>query len=737
MINFFKIKGGRFPFHQQLDLRDCGPTCLKMITEYYQRVFRLTTLRNLCSTGREGSSLSGMVDGAEQIGFRTQALQMNYQALEEIELPCIVHWQQDHYIVVYKVTKKRVYVADPGLGKVTYSKDDFLSGWCGSPSEQPAEGIVLALQPTPEFYKHINEDEESTTAKSIVQFLLGYKKLLLQLLIGLSVGSLLQLTFPILTQMLVDTGLGQQNINFVYLILAAQLMLFVGRTSITVIQQWILLLLGASVNMALLSNFIGDLIRLPIVFFEKKLAGDIIQRINDHARIETFLTQSLPRILLATLTLLVFSGVLIYYNNTIFNTFIIGTAVYIAWLLLFMKQRLKLEHYRFQCHSLQQDVLMQLVYGMQDLKLHNCERKKRNEWDRHQTKIYRLSLKVLKLEQWQGTGGLVIHELKNIAITFISVVAVIQGELTLGMMLSIQFIIGQLNGSMSEVGLWLRNFQDAKATLARFDEVNDEMTTTNISSDLVNKNIVPSGSIQIKDLSFRYDNSAEDYILSKIDFLAEKGKTTAIVGSSGSGKTTLLKLMLNFYPPELGRVFVGSQDMATISQKKWWEQTGEVMQEGYIFNDTIADNIALGNEMIDIDRLNQAVDIANLADMIELLPRGLETKIGNDGRGLSQGQKQRLLIARAVYKDPQYLFFDEATNALDANNEKTIMHNLDRFLEGRTSVIVAHRLSTVMNADQIYVLEHGKIVESGNHQQLVSLRGYYYRLVQNQLELGN
>ncbi|MCC6448544.1 MAG: peptidase domain-containing ABC transporter [Chitinophagaceae bacterium] len=716
---------------------DCAPTCLRMVTKHYGKSVSLQQIRELSSTTREGSSLLGLSEAAEKIGFRTMGVKISYEKLlEDAPLPCIAHWNQNHFVVVYKIKKDTVFIADPGHGLLKYSKEDFLKSW----ESDVNEGILLLLEPTPEFYSEnsstgINESKPKGFS-FLFQYLFRYKKLLFQLIIGLLAGSLLQLIFPFLTQSIVDIGVQNNDIKFIYLVLFAQLMLFVGRTTIEIIRSWILMHISSRINISLVSDFFVKLMKLPISFFDVKMTGDIMQRINDHHRIENFLTSTSLNTLFSFVNLIVFSFVLAYYNLTIFTVFIGGSLLYFLWILFFLKRRADLDFKRFQQNSQNQSKVMELITGMQEIKLHNAERQKRWQWENIQVRLFKVNLKGLALEQAQNAGSNLINELKNIFITFLSAKLVIDGQITLGMMLSISYIIGQLNSPIMQLVTFTQSLQDAKLSLERLSEIHikeNEESSTNETTSEIEKN-APIG---LKNVSFQYIGMMGELVLNDLDLIIPANKITAIVGTSGSGKTTLMKLLLKFYEPTKGEIKIAHQNLNAISPKVWRDKCGVVMQEGYIFSDTIANNIAVGVEYIDKERLRQAVTIANIKEHIESLPLGYNTKIGMEGIGLSTGQKQRILIARAVYKNPDYLFFDEATSALDANNEKVIMNNLNQFFKGKTAVVIAHRLSTVKNADQIVVLDKGKIIELGNHTELTALRGSYYDLVKNQLELGN
>ena len=731
----------KFPFYKQAESKDCGPTCIKIIAKYYGKVLNTQKLRSLSETTREGSSLLGLSDAVESIGFRSLGVKLSLEKLEEVPLPCIIHWNKVHYVVLYKVKKDRkgnwtIYISDPAHGLITYTKEEFLRAWIGNnATETTEEGVALLVEPTPKFYSdNLDEEDQKFGFKFISKYVFKYKKFIVQLILGLTAGSLLQLITPFLTQSIVDVGIKNQDINFVYLVLIAMLSLFIGRTLIDVLRSWILLHLSTRINISLISDFFIKLMSLPISYFDVKMTGDLLQRINDHKRIEQILTMSSLNVLFSMVNLIVFSIVLIYYSLTIFGIFAVGSFFYFAWILIFFKKRKKLDYKRFSQISEEQSKVIELVNGMQEIKLHNAEKRKRWNWEFVQAKLFRISIESLALEQYQSVGSSFINELKNIIITVISAKLVIEGEITLGMMLAITSIVGQLNSPITQLINFLRELQDAQISLERLGEIHNKEDEEKPGDEKL-KDIPEDSGFEIKDLSFRYVGS-EKPVLENLNLTIPANKITAVVGVSGSGKTTLMKLLLKFYEPDNGQIFIGNHDLQNVSQKAWRDQFGVVMQEGYIFNDTIANNIAVGEDYVDKKKLAHAVDVANIKEFIETLPLSYNTKIGMEGVGLSTGQKQRLFIARAVYKNPKFLFFDEATSALDANNEKQIMENLDIFFRDKTVMVIAHRLSTVKNAHQIVVLDKGKIVEVGDHKSLVAKKGNYYHLVKNQLELG-
>lgn len=720
---------------------DCGPTCLRMIAQYYGRHFSTQTIRDLSFITRQGVSLLGISEAAEKIGFRTTGVKLDLCKLSQVNLPCIIHWRSHHFIVVYKIIQKRkdsfIYVADPGHGLLKYSKKEFLDGWFSTIEDNTEKGFGLLLEPTPDFY--LGDDEKSSRKDfyHIFSYLKPHRKFLIQLVIGLLLGSLLQLILPFLTQAIVDFGISNQNIAFVYLVLIAQLILFVSRTSVDFIRGWILLHVSTRINIALISDFLIKMMKMPMSFFDSKNLGDIMQRIGDHTRIEQFLTSSSLSILFSFVNLLIFSIVLFVYSFKIFLLFLFGSILYTSWITLFMKRRRDLDYKRFDQMAANQSNLFQMVISMQEIKQNNCERQKRWEWERIQAKLFHVNVKSLSLNQYQQYGSVIINEMKNILVSFLSAKSVIDGSMTLGMMLAVQYIIGQLSGPIEQMIGFIQAAQNAKISFERLAEIRLRDDEEKIFQGKLTE-LPENRAIVIQNVDFQYEGPKSEKVLENITFSIPQNKITAIIGASGSGKTTLLKLIIGYYYPANGEIQLGDTSLQNIHIREWRNVCGVVMQDGFIFSDTIAKNITLSDEIPDKKRLLLAVKVANIKEFIEeSLPMGYNTVIGSEGHGLSQGQKQRILIARAVYKNPKYIFFDEATNSLDANNERIIMDNLQQFFTGKTVVIVAHRLSTVRNADQIIVLEKGNIIEKGTHSELTELRGAYFNLVKNQLELGN
>ncbi len=732
----------KFIYTPQLDARDCGPACLHMVSRHYGRQHNLALLREQCHITREGVSMLGISDAAEKIGFRTMGVKISYDKLaNEVPLPCIAHWKQRHFVVVYELSgkkKDKVRVADPAHGLLTYSREEFEKAWASTTEQGDPMGVCLLLETTPDFYSNAGETAPKNSFRFLLSYLRPHRKLLIQLLLGMLLGSLLQLIFPFLTQSVVDVGINTRDLNFITLVLIAQLVLFFSQTAIEFIRSWILLHISTRINISLISDFLIKLMKLPLGFFDSKMIGDLMQRIGDHTRIESFLTASSLQIVFAVVNLLVFAVVLGVYSLNILLVFVAGSLLYVLWVVLFMKKRRELDFKRFAQMADNQGNLIQLITGMQEIKLNNCEKQKRWEWERIQAKLFKVNIKSLALNQYQQAGAAFFNQSKNILITFMAATAVVKGEMTLGMMMAVQYIIGMMNAPVDQMIGFIRSAQDAKISLERLGEVHLREDEEPLHEQALKINeLEQQHDLVLKEVSFQYDGPRSPLVLDKLNLTIPQQKVTAIVGMSGSGKTTLLKLLLGFYKPVSGEINVGPFKLENLSAKMWRSVVGAVMQDGFIFSDSIAGNISISQERQNYSKLLQAAATANILEHIETLPLGFNTVIGQEGVGLSQGQKQRILIARAVYKDPQYLFFDEATNALDANNEKLILGRLNDFFKGRTVVVVAHRLSTVKNADQIVVLDKGRIVEQGTHAALTQLKGHYYELVRNQLELGD
>lgn len=732
-----------FPFYPQFDMMDCGPACLRMVSKWYGKHYTLSTLRKKCFITYEGVSMLGISDAAESIGFRTLGVRITTKELvENANLPCIVHWNQSHFVVLYRIKRKRnkqycFYIADPASKCVKYNYNEFEKCWCSSNHNGELEGTALLLTPGPDF-NNINEEENPTTKRDFLffaRYLFPFRKQFAQLFLGMILGSILQLIYPFLTQAMVDEGIDNRNIDFITLILIAQLSLFFSQLGIGFLRNWILLHVNSRIDIAMISDFLLKLMKLPLRYFDTRMTGDIMQRLGDHARIKSFLMDNTVNIIFSVVNFFVFAGILGYYHSLILAIFLTGNALHVVWILTFMHLRREIDIKRFNQSAREQSNIIQLIQGMQEIKLNNCEKQKRWEWENIQVKLFKINVRGLSVDQVQQLGSNFFTQITGIIVSFIAAKAVVDGQMTLGMMMSLTYIIGQVAAPIGEFIGFAQSFQDAKISLERLNEVHEQPDEEDkIETKLTT--LPQNHDINLKNVTFSYSGAERDYALDNISLSIPANKVTAIVGASGSGKTTIVKLLLGFYEPLHGTITIGNSPLSLINPHLWRQNAGCVMQESFIFSDTIARNIALATDKIDVDRLHKAVRIANIEEFINSLPLGYSTKIGMEGNGLSAGQRQRLLIARAVYKNPEYIFFDEATNSLDANNEKIIMENLQTFYKGRTALIVAHRLSTVRNADNIIVLDHGRVVEEGTHEELTQRKGAYYTLVKNQLELG-
>ena len=738
------MKENKLKFFPQHDQMDCGPACLAMISSYYGKDFGLQYLRNKSFITREGVSLLGISEASKKIGFSDISAKLNADDFDNGLLPCILHWNQNHFVVLYKISKniftgKLTYkIADPGHGFISINEEKFKKSWLSDGEK----GVALFLEPTEEFYKQTPPQEEKLSIKYLLNYLKPYKSQMGWMFFLLTLGTLTTLVFPILTQKLIDEGVSKKNFSIITYILLAQLAFFFGNIVINIFRNWIMLVVGTKINIQIISDFLKKLLKLPIKFFDTKLMGDFNQRIQDHERIENFLTSQSLMTLFSIITFTAFFAVLWHYDFRILAVYMILTVISVIWSLYWMKKRKILDYFRFQQRSENQESIYEIINGVSEMKLNQFEDFKRREWEQIQQKLFKINIRILKLDQVQLSGFEFINQFKNILVTFLSAYFVIKGHMTLGALLSVSYIIGQMNSPVSQLISFFRSLQDAKLSLSRLNEVQNHPEEERkdqvplLSKKYTEQNGIEKG-IYFKDVSFQYEGPQSPYVLKNINFFIPDGKVTAIVGASGSGKTTLIKMLLKFYEPVDGEIFFNHLNINEISPMDLRKNCGVVMQDGFIFSDTIERNIATNDEKINDEKFNQALETANIKSFVEELPLGLNTKIGASGNGISGGQKQRILIARAVYKNPHFIFFDEATSALDAENEKVIHDNLQSFFKGKTVIIVAHRLSTVKNADQIIVLKNGEIVEHGNHQELVSKKANYYNLVKNQLELGN
>lgn len=729
-----------FTAFRQPDSMDCGPTCLRMLAKYYGKNYSLQYLREHSFINREGVTMLGLSDAAQSIGFKTLGAKITLEQLaNEMPLPCILHWNQNHFVVCYNVRGKgqsrRFHIADPAIGKVSYDDKELDRHWLSGKLDGTSVGLALQVEPGIDFY---DIPEESGTQKHglryFLKYILPFKKQIAELLLGAIVVMLLSYCTPFLSQASVDIGIKNRDLNFIMLIMLVQLVIAFSQTVLQFVQSWISLRMNTVINIHLIEDYLEKLTRMPLHFFETKTLGDILQRIGDHSRIKSFLMNNLISIIFSIGTFLVFGTVLAIYNWQIFVVFIIGNAIYVLWTLAFMKFRRELDYKSFEQSAKLQNNMVQFIEGMTEIKLNGIERSKLWEWEHLQAGMYKISIRALRIGQIQSSGSLLFSTATNIFISYLSARMVVTGDITLGMMMSLSFIIGQVAGPVGAFVGFACSFQDAKISLERLNDINDQKDEHS-NDESKSSEFDGNADIVLDNVSFSYTGDNRRLALENVSLTIPNGKVTAIVGTSGSGKTTLMKMLQGFYEPLVGKITIAKVPIQMIRSDVWRKHIGSVMQDGYIFSDTIARNIAVGADEIDKQKLFAAAKQANLIDHIYSLPLNFSTKIGNEGIGLSQGQKQRILLARAFYKNPDIILLDEATNALDTKNESEIMTNVLDFYKGKTIVIVAHRLSTVRDADNIIVLDGGHIVEQGNHSQLISLQGYYYQLVKNQLEI--
>lgn len=729
-----------FPAYRQLEAKDCGATCIRMICKYYGKSVGQNYLRNLSETTRQGTSLHFIAKALEKLGFKTLPVSVGINQLKSIPLPAILHWNQDHFVVLHKVTKNghqsKFLVADPELGIKKLGISELSQHWISikeKNSKNTDKGICLLLEKSHCF----NADSDFTSSKTlsfrvILKDLTIHKSFLFQLMFGMLLMSLIQIIFPFLAQAIVDIGIRNQDLKFIYILILAQSFLFLGKIGIEIARKWILLHLSARLNFKLLSGFFIKLMRLPIAYFDSRLSGDLLNRIRDHRRIEYFFTHSTINILFSIVSTLILSLVLVSYSGIIFSVFLFFSVLYVIWISLFFKKRKRLDKENFAVESKNKGKILEVINGMQDIKLNGLQENQRWTWEKIQIKLFRLETTTLRIALSQDTGGATINEFKNLSIILVASVLVVQGELTLGALIAITYLIGQLNMPFNQMIQFLRDYQDAKISLERIAEIHN---LKNEDSDAKANLCEFSGNICFKDFNFRYKGTRRN-ILNDFNLEIKENKTTAIVGHSGSGKSTVLKLMLGFYEHYEGKLLLGEKSLGNLSKERWRQNCATITQDSYVFNETVLYNITLNKDKIDNQQLKSALFISNSLEFINDLPIGVHTRIGNENLTLSKGQLQRILIARAVYKNPKYVFFDEATSALDADNEAVIADRLRIFFKDKTVVIIAHRLSTVVKADLIAVLKEGRIVEKGTHQNLIKENSNYYHLIKNQLQMA-
>lgn len=730
-----KMKLRPFPVYRQLDLMDCGPACLKTIAKYYGKYYTLQYLRDKSGLSKEGVSFLDLSYAAESIGLRSLSLKATVNDIySKVPLPCIIHWANSHFVTVYRVTSKKIYVSDPARGLVSYSYQQFKENWYKIEHESQ-KGVLLALEPQADFGLYFENEKKSRkrTVENLVAYFTPYKKSFTNLFIVMFIVTFLQALLPFISKAVIDVGIQRQDVDFINIVLIANIAIILSVTLSNAVRDWIMVHITSRINIALISDYLMKLMKLPISFFESKLTGDILQRANDHERIRSFIMNNSINLIFSTLTFVVFAIILWVYNSYIFYIFLIGSGLYVAWVLAFLRLRKKLDWNYFELISKNQSYWVETIEGMQDIKINNYEKAKRWKWENIQARLYKVNLRSLTVNNYQNLGAQFIDSVKNLLITFFCAKAVINGQITFGVMISTQFIIGMLSGPIQQFVQFIVSAQFAHLSFLRLNEIHEqeEEDETSGANDI---ELTGDKTITLKQLFFQYTPTAP-MVINGIHLSIPSGKVTAIVGDSGSGKSTLLKLLLRLYKPSYGEIMIGNMNMNNISLKQWRDKVGVVMQDGKIFSDTILNNIVLDDEKTDYERLRYAVSTANISEEIEQLPLGYQTMMGEQGRGLSGGQKQRILIARALYKNPDFLFFDEATNSLDTINEQKIIAALENVFKDKTVIVVAHRLSTIRKADQIVVMRKGTIAEIGTHESLMKRKGIYYQLVESQVDL--
>ncbi|AIM35478.1 ABC transporter ATP-binding protein [Sphingobacterium sp. ML3W] len=712
---------------------DCGATCLRIICKYFGVVISTTKLRDLCFTTNRGVNMLGIAEAAEELGLEPEASQLSVDKLDQVGLPAILHWKQNHFVVLYKIQNEKFYISDPANKLIKYSREDFENNWY--PSTEIGKGVLISLSIPTRSKHNFGKSNSENKWKNILRYFSGHTNLFIQLFIGLILSGIFELSIPFLTQNAVDLGINQKNIDFLYFVLFSQLLFFIGQISISAFRSWTLLHISTRVNIEILTDFLIKLMKLPFSFFDKRTSGDILQRMEDQQRIEEFITKSFLDAIYSIIHVMIFGSILYFYSVRIFIVFFVCTILYIIWILIFMRSRKEIDIRQFDLSSLNSTYTVEMIQSIRDIKLNNAEQQIRLIWEDIQARIFKLKEKSLFVFQAQSIGSTAINSIRTILITFLSARAVIDGDITIGAMMAVQYITGSIDTPIKNVLGLIQSYQDASLSVERLNEIY-EAGEERVSVDNYTEIIPSNAFIRFENVTFKYFGSGNRPIFTNLNMHFPAGKTTAIVGESGSGKTTILKLILRFYDLQAGIIKVGNCNLERIDFKIWRDACGCVLQDNIIFSNTIEENISIGSDQIDYERLNEAIKIACLDDFINEQPFGLKTKIGNAGKGISQGQKQRILIARAVYKQPKFIFLDEATNALDAKNEKNIINNLSSFFKNRTVIVVAHRLSTVKNADNIIVMEKGAIIEQGTHLQLVAKKATYFHLIKNQLELS-
>ena len=736
-ISFKKILFSKPSPIRQLDAMDCGPACLAYISKIYDKKYSLQYLREICYISKRGVTLLGILEAGKAIGFEVFSTKVDLDTIiNKVKLyPCIIHWEQNHFVVLNKIVKTKksklyFYLMDPRSGFIKLNEKQFRNGWLGNNDK----GIVAFFEPKDEFLNISIEKQKKINYEELLYSLHPYKKKFVLLIFLVFASSLITLVFPFFTKELIDNGISQKNLNLISLILLAQLSLFLGSMIINVIRNWLTLYIGTYVSINLISDFITKLVKLPMKNFDNHMIGDLNQRIIDNERIERLITSESITTFFSIFSFLVFFVVLAYFNIITLVIYFALTLIGLLWSIYWINKKKILDFYEFQLKSKNQESIFEIFSGIRDIKLFQLENFKLTKWQSVQNELLSLNIKILKIDQIQTFGYQFINQLKNIIVTYFVAILVLKGKMSLGTLLSISYIIGEMNSPIAQLVSFIKKLQEAKLSFTRLSEISTQLPEeNNFNKQLNTKN---NEGIVINNLSFSYENIQSSIVLNNINITIPNSKVTAIVGHSGSGKTTLMKILLRFYEPTKGNIYFNGDDILTISPNDLRKHIGTVLQDGFIFSETIERNVVTNSEEADLEKLNNALKIACIFDFVNSLPQKHNTIIGSLGNNLSTGQKQRILIARAIYKNPNYLFLDEATSALDSKTEKIIHNNLIEFYKNKTVLIIAHRLSTVKNADNIIVLDSGKVVESGNHKELIEKKGAYYDLINNQLELS-
>lgn len=720
----------------QTDSMDCGAACLCMIARHYGKNYSLEFFRKNAFIGKEGISMLGLSMAAEKAGMHSLCAKISIEQLaNEIILPCILHWDNKHYVICHKVSGKKnltFHICDPAFGCMKVCQKELYRHWISGKFEGEEVGVAMQIEPGINFHnKGIKKAPHKFSMKYFLKYIMPHKWSILQLLLGALVLISLGYISPFISQAIVDIGILKKDLAFIILMVIAQIIINTSKTIIIFFQSWISLRMNTIINVNLVSNYLNKLSQMPMSFFESKTMGDILQRIGDHDRIKSFLMNDTINVIFSITTFIAFVVVLGIYNIHILSIFLLGNAVYVTWVLSFMKYRKELDNKAFHESALLQNNMVQFIQGMQEIKLNCIEREKCWEWEHLQARLYKISRKAMLLGQIQSAGSLIFSSTTGVVLSYITAQKVVTGEMTLGMMTSLSFILGQVAAPIGSFIGFAQRYQDAKISLERLADIHSQDDEHKEYEE--KKSILPKDkNIILNKVSFSYSGNINNLVLKNISIQIPQNKITAIVGKSGCGKTTLIKLLQGLYKPLSGEIMIGDTVLENINKYVWRNHIGAVMQDGYIFSDSISKNITLHNE-VDIQKLESVLKAVNLNDFIQSLPHGYDTKIGNDGMQLSQGQRQRILLARILYRKPQVVFLDEATNALDTQNEFYIMNNIRELLYNHTIIIVAHRLSTIKKADNIIVIDNGEVIEQGTHERLLEQKGTYFQLINTQL----